>query len=41
MSGYWNSPEASADAARGWLHTGDLGSMTSATPDARDRERQQ
>jgi acyl-CoA synthetase (AMP-forming)/AMP-acid ligase II len=28
MSGYWNNPQASADAlCGGWLHTGDLGSM--------------
>jgi fatty-acyl-CoA synthase len=29
MKGYWNQPEASADAFRsGWLHTGDIASLT-------------
>jgi len=28
MSGYWNRPEATAEAMRGgWLHTGDIGTM--------------
>jgi long-chain acyl-CoA synthetase len=28
MDGYWQNPEAAAEALRGgWLHTGDLGSM--------------
>ena len=31
MPGYWNNPEASADALRGgWLHTGDIGMFDDA-----------
>jgi acyl-CoA synthetase (AMP-forming)/AMP-acid ligase II len=31
MSGYWNQPEATAEAFRnGWLHTGDIGTMDEA-----------
>ena len=30
MKGYWNNPQASAEALQnGWLHTGDLGSIDS------------
>jgi long-chain acyl-CoA synthetase len=27
MTGYWNAPEATAERARGWLHTGDVGHL--------------